>query len=118
MRTVRCSGHLEGVYGGVSSECVCPREGCLPKGWCESRAGVKGVSAHGGVHLPHGQNFWHASENITFPQLLLGTVTMSWTVIKNEIDSFKYNDAVYNSLNWDKTVICDLKSCYNRIFMR
>ena len=49
MRTVRCSGHLGG--GGVPI----------------------GVSAWGGVHLPHcGQT--DTCENITFPQLLLRTV--------------------------------------------
>ena len=74
MRTVRCSGRLWGgrcpgscVQGGVSWVCVCVQGGV--SGGCVQRGG--NTSALWTEFLTH------ACENITFPQLLLRTVTNS-----------------------------------------
>ena len=64
MRTVRCSGHLGGVYlGGVGLGGVSAWGGCLP----------------GGVYTspPCGQT--DTCKNITFTELLLRTVKNYWT---------------------------------------
>ena len=72
MRTVRCSGRLGGVCVSAWGVCLW---GCLPR--------EEGVFALG-VYIPWTQRqtppprtefLTHACENITFPQLLLRTVT-------------------------------------------
>ena len=67
MRTVRCSGRLREV---------CLPKGCLPKvGSVQGRGVCLGDVCPGGC-LPRGQT--DACENITFPQLPLRTVTISY----------------------------------------
>ena len=69
MRTVHCSGCL---LGGV----------CLGVGGVCSTGGLsREVSAQEGIHLPLWREFLtHACENITFPQLLLRTVIIKYSL--------------------------------------
>ena len=71
MRTVGCSGRLKGCL----ARGVCLPRGCLPKGRISAQRGLPGglVSAQGVTPL-WTEFLTHACENITFPQLLLGTV--------------------------------------------
>ena len=72
MRTVHCSNHLlggggicPGVGGGLSGElCVCPGEGCLPRGGvCPEGVSVvqRGCLPRGGVCLGRGVSAWGVS---------------------------------------------------------
>ena len=82
MRTVRCSDHLGGgggggVWGsaqGVSSWGGLPEGGVCP----------------GGVHLPPPRGQTDTCENITFPQLLLGTVIKCYRHTHNDCISIHW----------------------------
>ena len=84
MHTVRCSGHLGErvvVCQGVSALGVCVYLGRVSAQWCLPR----------GAHLPlppWTEFLTHACENITFPQLLLRTVKISFRNIFPDLVSW------------------------------
>ena len=90
MRIVRCSGRLLGG-GGVSAWGVVSAHGGLPGGGvCQT------------PHTPPRTEFLtHACENITFPQLLLRTVTRA---IQNWLDN--KHDSRNFSLSTDHWPVC------------
>ena len=73
MRTVRCIGRVEFGWG------LCLSGGCLPR---------EVPAQEGGVHLPPVDRMRDACENITFPELLLRTVTinMSANAVPSKVD--------------------------------